>query len=100
MNPTALIPFCEFGGRLDAMGVKIEQIKDPVCNSFRPVVIRDQLCYQVDPNEYKHNIDLNYDLSLSLYITYNENRQLGQVDSSEEPFIIINTIGKMNVMFS
>ena len=56
------------------MGVKIDQFYDPVCNSFRPKVIKDQLCYTVDPNEYKHKIDLEGQLSLTLVIDYNEER--------------------------
>ena len=49
--PTALIPFCEFGRSMSVMGVKSDQFDHPVCNSFRPKVIRDQLCYTVDPNK-------------------------------------------------
>ena len=37
---------------MSAMGVKIEQFDVPVCNSFKPKVLRDQLCYEVDPNKY------------------------------------------------
>ena len=48
LSPTALIPFCEFGGNMSVMGVKIDDFKFPVCNSFRPKIIRDQLCYQVE----------------------------------------------------
>ena len=92
---TALIPFCEFGGNMSVMGVKIDQFDDPVCNSFRPKIVMDQLCYQVNPNEYKHEIDLQGDLSLSLFIHYNEDRQLEDVDSSKKIFIIIGTIGKI-----
>ena len=87
-----MIPFCEFGGNMSVMGVKIDQFDDPVCNSFRPKIVMDQLCYQVDPNEYKHKIDLQGDLSLSLFIHYNEDRQMEDVDNSERPFITINSI--------
>ena len=45
LSSTALIPFCEFGGNISVMGVKIEQFDMSVCNSFRPKIIRDQLCY-------------------------------------------------------
>ena len=94
LSPTALIPFCEFGRNISVMGVHIEQIDIPVCNSFRPKVIRDQLCYTVDPNEYKHKIDLKGELSLSLLIHYNEDRQMENTDSSEKcNSIIVNTIG-------
>ena len=63
--PTAMIPFCVFGGNMSVMGVKIDQFDDPVCNSFRPKIVMDQLCYTVDPNEYKHKIDLKGELSIS-----------------------------------
>ena len=91
-SPTALIPFCVFGGNISAMGVKIDQFDVPVCNSFRPKTLQDQLCYTVDPNEYKHKIDLEGDISLTLYLHYNIDRQLEDIDVLEEPHIIINTI--------
>ena len=89
-----MIPFCEFGGDMSVMGVKIDQFNVPVCNSFRPKIIRDQLCYTVDPNEYKDKIDLKGELSISLFIHYNEDSQMEYVDSSEEHTIIVDTIGK------
>ena len=95
LYPTALIPFCEFGGNMSAMGVKIDQIDVPVCNSFRPKIIRDQLCYTVDPNKFKHKIDLKGELSLSLFIHYNEDRQIENSEGIEKPSIIVNTIGKI-----
>ena len=51
ITKTAMIPFCEFGGNMSVMGVKIDQIDVPVCTSFRPKIIMDQLCYTVDPNK-------------------------------------------------
>ena len=92
--PTALIPFCKFGGNMSVMGVKIDQFDVPVCNSFRPKIIMDQLCYTVDPNEYKHKIDLKGELSLSLFIHYNEDRQMEDTDSMEKHTVIVDTIGK------
>ena len=80
LSPTALIPFCEFGGNMSVMGVKIEQFNFPVCNSFRPRIIKDQLCYTVDPNEFKDKIDLKGELSLLLFIHYNEDRQIQHQD--------------------
>ena len=95
-----MIPFCEFGGNMSVMGVKIDQFDDPVCNSFRPKIVMDQLCYQVDPNEYKHQIDLQGDLSLSLFINHNEDKEMAlentetmAEDDSHEEDIIIGTIG-------
>lgn len=94
LSPTALVPFCEFGGNFSVMGIKIDEFDVPVCKSFRPKIIRDHLCYTVDPNDYKHKIDLKGELSLSLYIHYNEDRQMENSVSSEEPNIIVETLGK------
>ena len=55
---------------MSVMGVKIDQFDVPVCNSFRPKIIRDQLCYTVDPSKYKDKITLKQELSLALFINY------------------------------
>ena len=96
LNPTSLIPFCKFGGNLSVMGVKIDQFDVSVCDSFRPKIIKDQMCYTVDPNKYKHKIDLKGDLSLSLFINYNEDRELVFEKNdimAEDNVIRIDTIG-------
>ena len=99
LYPTALIPFCEFGGNISAMGVKIEQLEVPVCNSFKAKILNDQLCYTVNPNEYKDKIDLKGELSLFLFIHYNEDRQMEDTDISEKPFITIDTIGIQRIYY-
>ena len=96
LSPTALIPFCEFGGDMSIMGVKIDQFDDPVCNSFRPKIVMDQLCYQVDPNEYKNKIDLQGVFTLSLFINYNEDKEMALENNetmAEDNVIRIDTIG-------
>ena len=52
LSPSALIPFCDFGGNMSAMGVNIDQFDGPVCNSFQPRILNDQHCYEVN----LHNI--------------------------------------------
>ena len=101
LSPTALIPFCEFGGKMSVMGVKIDQFDVPVCNSFRPKIIEDQLCYTIDPNEYRKYLDINHKIGVTLYINYNEDRKFSSNYPTlveEDNFIIIDTIG--NVYFS
>ena len=51
LSPTALIPFCEFGedGNFSRMGRKSDYFDVPVCNSFRPKIIEDQLHNKVGP---------------------------------------------------
>ena len=103
INPTALVPFCSVSDNFSAMGVKIDQIDVPVCNSFRPKIIRDQLCYTVDLNKIKQKIDFKDTITFSFFIDYNEDRVLSSIydeegaipkdtDSSKDG-IIIETIG-------
>ena len=55
--------------------------------------MRDQMCYTVNPNEYKHEIDLKGELSLALFIHYNEDRQMENIDTYDEHSIIVDTTG-------
>ena len=97
-SPTALIPFCEFGGDMAAMGVKLENLEVPVCNSFTAKIFNDQLCYTVDPNDYKHDIDLEGHLSFSLLIDYIEDRQMASEEVEDDNFIIVETIGNLAIL--
>ena len=85
------------------MGVKIDQFDSPVCSSFKDKILLDQLCYTVDPNDYIKFIEKDTELSLTLYISYNEDRQLVEKEISDskkiesdlnETYVIIDTIGK------
>ena len=80
LSPSSFIPFCEFGGNMSAMGVKIDQIDVPVCNSFKAKVLNDQLCYEVDPNLYIDRNDPKKDLKLGLVLAldFNEDRQTAE----------------------
>ena len=78
MSPSAFIPFCDFGGDMLSMGVKIEQFEFPVCNSFQPKILNDQLCYEVDLDRYsnKDNIDRELGEGLVILLDFNEDRQV------------------------
>ena len=41
-SPSALIPFCEFGGSMSVVGIKIDQFDVPVCNCFQARILNDQ----------------------------------------------------------
>ena len=80
LSPSAFISFCEFGGNMSVMGVKIDQFDVPVCNSFKATILNDQLCYEVDPNMY---LNINWreaeeqiKLGLSFAVDLNEDRQI------------------------
>ena len=93
LSPSALIPFCEFAGNMSTMGVEIEHFDVPVCNSFQAKVLNDQLCYEVDPNKYKMNLNSNeIKQGLKLYIDTNNDRQTKSEDS--DFMIYLDTLGK------
>ena len=78
ISKSAFIPFCDFGGNMSAVGVKIDQFEVPVCNSFQEKVMNDQLCYEVDLNKFsiKDNIKSELEIGLNFALDYNEDRQV------------------------
>ena len=78
ISPSTLIPFCEFGGNMSAMGVTIPQFDVPVCNSFQAKILNDQLCYEVDLKKFsnKNNILNELKLGFNFLLDYNEDRQV------------------------
>ena len=95
LSQSAFIPFCGFGGDFTIMGDKIDQFDIPVCNSFRSKILQNQLCYEVDLNKYKKDLNLKGGLSFTLFIDYNEDRNFDQLNYKEIPTIIINAIGNL-----
>ena len=113
LSPSAFIPFCEFGGIMTAMGVKIEGFHIPVCSTFQAKIFNDQLCYEVDLNKFKNenNIKNQLKLGLSFLMDYNEDRQITlnqtyekvmedglvrrimKFNDNQQAFIYLNTIG-------
>ena len=93
LSPSAFIPFCEIGGNMSIMGTKTEYFREPVCNSFQAKVLNDQLCYEVDPNKYKMNLNvIELKQGLKLYIDTNNDRQTKSEDS--DFMIYLDTLGK------
>ena len=115
LSPTAFIPFCDFGGNMATMGVKIDQFDVPVCNSFQAKILNDQLCYEVDLNvlSHKHNVKRELKLGFNFLMDYNEDRQVTfdngvnktkrnktlassilETDQDQQAYIYLNSIGK------
>ena len=114
-SPSSFIPFCEFGGDMSVVGVKLDQFDDPVCNSFQAKILNDQLCYEVDLNKFsnKSNIAKELELGFCFLMDYNEDRQVNiqstsaeeikrsgmaanlvESDKNQHAFIYLDTIGK------
>ena len=104
LYPSALIPFCEFGGNMSVMGVKVGNFQIPFCTGFEEKIINDKLCYTIDLNKKRHKEQVKEveDLTLRLFISYNEDRQLNSLvdlkkisdDLNLDEYILIETIGK------
>ena len=77
LNPSAFIPFCSFGNDLLTMGAKVDGFADPVCNSFKKKIVKNQLCYEVDLEKFKSDDKILDQLEngLSLLLDYNEDKQ-------------------------
>lgn len=101
-SASAFIPFCEFGGDMSLMGVKTEKFSQPVCNSFKPKVMKDQLCYQVDISELiqgqnKNNMAEILKSGVIFLLDYNEDRQVYEEESfsvKKDPSLLQNIVGE------
>ena len=77
-SPSALIPFCSFGGDMELVGQTIDEFDVPVCDSFEPIIRNDQLCYKLNLDKLKdeRNIQKHLELGLTILLDYNEERQM------------------------
>lgn len=117
LSPSSFVPFCEFGGNVSSMGSRIPDFDIPVCNSLKERVLNDQLCYEVDPNDFKNPADTSaHDImeGLTLLIDLNEDRTISNEEedipeeknkqglnikanqiSKKEMTIFLDTLGKL-----
>ena len=103
LSPSAFIPFCSFGGDFHAMGTQHSNFKLPVCNSFKATVKDDQICYQMDLDQYKNESDLvkQLQVGLVLYLDYNEDKQLTVArNEGNDAHVYMDTISTMMISFN
>ena len=81
LYPTALIPFCSFGGNMKILGQQVNGFSVPVCTSFNPTMFNGKLCYSLDVNNVltQEQIAIQYGErnGLSLLIDTNQDRHFG-----------------------
>ena len=77
ISPSALIPFCDVGGNMSALGQDIQGFSLPVCTAFKRIIFNDQLCYQVNLTQYQDRVERSqvYEKGISFVIDTNEDRQ-------------------------
>ena len=96
LSPSAFIPFCQFGRNMHFMILQTDLLKMPVCNSFKAKIFYDQLCYEVDVNEFVENESLSsaqVDLGLSFLVDTNFERQYS-LEGSKKKKAGSKTLGK------
>ena len=57
LQPSALIPFCSYGGNSNILGEQIGEFSSPVCTAFKPTLFRGRRCYSLNLNE--HSVEEN-----------------------------------------
>ena len=82
---------------MSVMGENISNFSIPVCNKFKPTVVEGRLCYQVDVNEFKDQVDAEKLMShgLVMILDYNEDR-MGLKTIYENKTLQIKDLGDMN----
>ena len=89
MSPSALIPFCEFGGNMSSMGVKMEPFSVPICNSFKATILNDQICYTIDLLKFSYNdgsMEEKLNTGFAFLMDYNEDRQVEKPELKSTEF--------------
>ena len=113
-NPSSFIPFCKIGMGNQNSTTKVHGIDFEVCNIFKERNFHDQICYEVDPNNFLNNEQRESDVKVGIFLVIdtNEDKQdfelLGDVmdddgdplnkamtlDQENGPLVYLNTIGK------
>ena len=66
---------------MSSMGLLINQFSFPICRSFRAKVFKDQLCYELNPNEFisPDNLQESLRVGLTLVIDDNKDREVTEI---------------------
>ena len=58
------------------MSVMNDHFDVPVCSSFQAKILKDKLCYEVDLNKFKNQVQNNFDHGIIFLIDTNIDRQI------------------------
>ena len=77
---------------MSVMGTTIPQFELPVCNKFEPHVLDGRLCYLVDVNKIKDQVDPEKAMKTGLIfaLDYNKERMLAEEHADEKPGLTHN----------
>ena len=104
---------------MSVMGMKMDQFELPVCNKFKRKIVRGRLCFQVDVNDFKDQVEDKkiIENGLMLVMYYNEDKMIRdniyevdkplsndlselhkKHDEEHEAMIYIETLGRVVVL--
>ena len=77
---------------MSVMGTTIPQFELPVCNKFEPHVLDGRLCYLVDVNKIKDQVDPEKAMKTGLIfaLDYNKERMLAEEHADDIPGLTHN----------
>ena len=88
---------------MSSVGVPFDKFDVPVCNSFQAKIHNDQLCYQVDLNEFSNDNEIESELKIgfNFIMDYNEDRQVvfendQSIRSEEKVLTLGNSVVESN----
>ena len=75
---------------MSVMGTTIPQFELPVCNKFEPHVLDGRLCYLVDVNKIKDQVDPEKAMKTGLIfaLDYNKERMIAEEHDEEKPGLL------------
>ena len=83
-SPSAFIPFCTIGST--TTGLEIPGFTFPVCTLFKPSLHNGQMCYKLDLNDVRDEVNIASGMNggLSFLMDYNEDRMINGVEIEQE----------------
>ena len=58
---------------MSLLGRKVDGFQDPVCNAFTQKIVNNQLCYEVDLNRFRDQVDWKESLQSGLFFVIDTN---------------------------
>ena len=86
MSPSAFIPFCQFGDtEMQEFGKYVLEFDIPICQIFKMTILKDQLCYKADINDYLSNMSIeDFKTGFMILVDKNLDRQINAKSYNNE----------------
>ena len=76
LSSSSFIPFCQFGDSLSVLGQAAPQFRHPVCSAFSEGVLEGQVCYSLDLNTLRPELEWRDSMQFGLGLLLDTNTEL------------------------